>query len=175
MNPARHSPAPANQGDALYPPRKKILLADDDTAVQVMLTRVLNEAGYEVDCANNGNEALARAKEGKIDLILLDLNMPGKDGWDTHAQLASEHPMLSVIIITGLPSQEFTELAGRTSALMEKPLDMPKLLLTIRDLTDEPPSTHAARLDRRPAEFRCFPPQPANGEEAARIHTMKPT
>jgi two-component system OmpR family response regulator len=126
-----------------------------------MLSRVLNDAGYGVECASDGNEALERAKDGNVNLVLLDLNMPGKDGWDTYEQLTSDHPLLPVIIITARPSQQFTALAAGTGVLMEKPLDLPKLILAIRDMLDEPEGIRIARLAGRPAEFHYIPPTPS--------------
>jgi DNA-binding response OmpR family regulator len=159
--------APASQlADYHHHDVEKILLVDDDPGIRVMLSRVLKDAGYGVECASDGSEALERAKSEKVDLVLLDLNMPGKDGWDTYEQLTSEHPILPVIIITARPSQQFTALAAGTGALMEKPLDLPKLILTIRDLLDEPEDVRIARLAGRPAEFHYIPPtrQEESGE-----------
>jgi DNA-binding response OmpR family regulator len=137
---------------------EKILLVDDDPGIRVMLSRVLKDAGYGVECASDGNEALELAKDRNVNLVLLDLNMPGKDGWDTYEQLTSDHPLLPVIIITARPSQQFTALAAGTGVLMEKPLDLPKLILAIRDMLDEPEGIRIARLAGRPAEFHYIPP-----------------
>jgi DNA-binding response OmpR family regulator len=159
MSALANFPATASQlADYHHHDAEKILLVDDDPGIRVMLSRVLKDAGYGVECASDGSEALERAKSEKVDLVLLDLNMPGKDGWDTYEQLTSEHPMLPVIIITARPSQQFTALAAGTGALMEKPLDLPKLIMTIRDLLDEPEDVRIARLAGRPAEFHYIPP-----------------
>lgn len=165
MNVVINSPTPAYQPESFYRAEEKILLVDDDPGIRVMLTRVLNDAGYTVESAKDGNDALDHARSGKIDLVLLDLNMPGKDGWDTYEQLTSDHPMLPVIIITARPSQQFTALAAGTGALMEKPLDLPKLILTIRDLLDEPEDVRISRLAGRPAEFHYIPPTRLDSEE----------
>jgi DNA-binding response OmpR family regulator len=157
MSALANLPAPAGQ-PADYRGGEKILLVDDDPGIRVMLSRVLNDAGYRVECASDGNAALECAKDGTVALVLLDLNMPGKDGWDTYEQLTSDHPLLPIIIITARPSQQFTALAAGTGVLMEKPLDLPKLILAIRDLLDEPEDVRIARLAGRPAEFHYIPP-----------------
>lgn len=136
----------------------KILLVDDEPAIRQMLTRLLTEGGYNVLPAANGIEALDFATHTDFDLVLLDLNMPGLDGWDTYEQLASRNPMLPVIIITARPNQCFAALAAGTGALMEKPLDPQRLFITIHDLLDEPPEIRLARTQGRPSGFHYVPP-----------------
>ena len=59
------------------------MLVDDEPAIRQMLTRLLTGEGYNVLPATNGSEALEFANHADFDLVLLDLNMPGLDGWDT--------------------------------------------------------------------------------------------
>ncbi len=63
--------------------RKKIMLVDDDAAIRQMLARLLTGEGYDVLLAVNGHEAIQVVRAAVIDLVLLDLNMPGMDGWET--------------------------------------------------------------------------------------------
>jgi CheY-like chemotaxis protein len=86
--------------------------------------------------------------------VLLDLNMPVKNGWDTFERLTAENPLLAVIIITARSNQFFTALSAGVGALLEKPLDFPKLLETIAKLIAEPANTRLARLVGQPAEFQ---------------------
>jgi DNA-binding response OmpR family regulator len=138
--------------------KEKILLVDDEPAIRQMLTRLLAGEGYNVLPATNGAEALEFAGHADFDLVLLDLNMPGLDGWDTFEQLTAKHPLLPVIVITARPNQRFTALAAGIGALMEKPLDLQKLFATIRDLLDEPDDIRLARMAGRPSEFHYVPP-----------------
>jgi DNA-binding response OmpR family regulator len=126
--------------------KKKILLVDDDPGVCRMLQRVLEEEGYLVVPAANGLEALERAQATAPHLVLLDLNLPVQNGWDTLERLAAEDPLLPVIIITARPNQLFPALASGAGALMEKPLDLAKLLRTIRELLAEPAEARLARM-----------------------------
>ena len=96
---------------------------------------------------------------GSPDLVLLDLNLPLQDGWDTLERLTTENPLLPVIIITARPNQIFPALAAGAGALMEKPLDLPKLLRTIRDLLAEPAASQSARMAGKAAEFHYLPPK----------------
>jgi DNA-binding response OmpR family regulator len=135
----------------------KILLVDDDPAIREMLGRLLTEEGYAVLPAANGQEALDLAKATEVHLVLLDLNLPLKNGWDTFERLTSESPLLPIIIITARANQLFPALASGVGALMEKPLDVPRLLRTIRELLDEPAEQRLARLAGKPAEFHYLP------------------
>jgi DNA-binding response OmpR family regulator len=139
--------------------RTKILLVDDDAAIRQMLGRLLADEGYAVLPAANGEEALALAAATKVDLLLLDLNLPVKNGWETFEQITCDNPVLPIIIITARPNQLFPALAAGAAALMEKPLDFPKLLQAIRTLLDEPTETRLARIAGRPAEFHYTPAQ----------------
>jgi DNA-binding response OmpR family regulator len=138
--------------------KKRILLVDDDPGVRRMLQRVLEEEGFFVVPAANGVEALDRARDTALDLMLLDLNLPVQNGWDTLKQLAAEDLLLPVIIITARPNQLFPALASGAGALMEKPLDLPKLLRTIRELLAEPADSRLARMAGKRSEFRYLPP-----------------
>ena len=137
--------------------RKTILLVDDDAAVRDGIANVLIGEGYEVTTAANGVEAIELAQRYSMDLVLLDLNLPRKNGWDTFETLSRQKPWVPFIIITARPNQLFSALAAGAGALLEKPLDYPKLLQTIRDLLDEPLETRIARLAGKPAEFHYLP------------------
>ncbi|MBI3849673.1 MAG: response regulator [Verrucomicrobia bacterium] len=137
--------------------KEKILLVDDDPSVREMLSRVLRAEDYLVLPAADGGEALKIAAATEIDLALLDLNMPVRDGWDTFERLTSDNPWIPIIIITARTNQLFPALASGAGALMEKPLDLPKLLQTIADLLSEPREVRLARMTGRPAAFRYLP------------------
>ena len=97
--------------------------------------------------------------ETLFDLVLLDLNMPGKSGWDTFERLTTENPLLAIIIITARPNQLFTAVGAGVGALLEKPLDFPKLLETVTRLLAEPEESRLERIAGKPAEFHYLPPQ----------------
>ena len=145
-------PANRPQGNFLAM-KKKILLVDDDPGVRRMLQRVLEEENYLVVPAADGLEGLQLANATALDLVVLDLNLPAQNGWDTFERLTDENPLLAVIIIMARPNQLFPALASSAGALMEKPLDLPKLLRTICDLLAEPAETRQARAAGGRAEF----------------------
>lgn len=134
--------------------RQRILLVDDDAGVRGSLHDVLVEEGYLVIPANDGQHALELIAFSSIDLVLLDLNMPRKNGWDTFEHLSAEHPLVPVILITARPNQLFTTVGAGVGALLEKPLDIPILLQTITRLLTESDETRLARLAGRDVPFR---------------------
>jgi two-component system response regulator (stage 0 sporulation protein F) len=134
-----------------------ILLVDDDPGIRKILFRLLVEEHFRVLTAANGFEALDVAHGDKPDLVLLDLNMPGKDGWETFAQLSAENPLLPIILITARPNQFFTALSAGVGALMEKPLDFVKLFQTINRLLSEPAEASLARYAGKAGVFEYAP------------------
>jgi DNA-binding response OmpR family regulator len=136
---------------------QKILVVDDEKSIREALSKVLRVENYEVLLAETGKDAVEIYGSGRIDLLLLDLNLPGGNGWATLGWLAKINPLLPVIIITGRANQrEVAEKSG-ADALMEKPLDVPLLLQTIRELLDEPLESRAQRANRRTSSFRFVP------------------
>lgn len=126
---------------------------DDDPNVRDSLTDLLIAEGYRVAPAMNGQQALELADQSQIDLVLLDLNMPVKNGWDTFERLSAEHPLVPIIIITARSNQLFTALSAGVGALLEKPMDIPTLLQTMSDLLAEPARRRLARLAGRESQF----------------------
>ena len=132
---------------------KRILLVDDDPTVRESLHDVLVSEGFAVIPAENGLHALDLAGKSQVDLVLLDLNMPVKGGWDTFEQLTREHPLIPVIIVTARPNQLFMAVNAGAGALLEKPMDIPTLLRTIRKLLGESAGQRLARLAGQETEF----------------------
>jgi DNA-binding response OmpR family regulator len=145
--------------------RKRILVVDDDASVREMLGRVLAGEGYRVMAAANGAEALEIAAANPIDLVLLDLNLPGQSGWDTFEGLTMKNPLLAVIIITARSNQLFTALGAGVGALLEKPLDFQELLEAVSRLLAEPDEARLARMAGRAGDFHHTAPRPKRPTE----------
>ena len=126
--------------------KQRVLVIDDDASVRESLRKVLQGTGYEVTTAGDGEEALTRFVPGQINLVLLDLSLPFRNGWDVFERLTTQHPTIPLIIITGMPDQYPTALAAGVGALMEKPIDAPALLKTMADLLAEPPEERLRRM-----------------------------
>jgi CheY-like chemotaxis protein len=126
--------------------KANMLLADDDTEVLAALSAAFASEDYDVVIAKNGREAIERMRERRFDIALLDLNMPVKGGWEAFDRLKSIHPLLQVIVITAQSDQYPRAAAAGVAALMEKPLDLPRLLRTIDILLCEPVEHRLSRL-----------------------------
>ena len=86
----------------------RALVVDDDPVARVMAGRCLAHIGFEVSEARNGWEALASAEQKQPDLVLLDVEMPGLDGFDTCKELRRRYPSreVSILIVTGHTDQK---------------------------------------------------------------------
>ena len=130
---------------------------DDERSIRESLSKILGAENYEVVLAENGHEAIEKHGAQRIDLLILDLNMPVKNGWDTLDWLVKIDPVLPVVIITGRSDQRALAETAGADALMEKPLDVPLLLETIRELLTEPMESRARRANNRVSSFRYVP------------------
>jgi two-component system response regulator MprA len=123
-----------------------VLVVDDDTSVRESLGRALRSENYDVALAGDGQEALRSFNEGYVDLVLLDLNIPLKGGWDVFERISALNPLLPIIIITARSEQYELAATAGASALMEKPLSLPLLLGTITKLMNEPVAKRLHRI-----------------------------
>lgn len=79
----------------------KILLVDDDPGVRASLADVLNERGYEVAEATDGNDGLRALGREAFDLVVLDILMPGREGIETIREIRKKWAALPVLAISG--------------------------------------------------------------------------
>jgi len=134
------------------------MVLDDDAQIRQSLQKLLKAEGYEVVLVAEGEAALVELGRDKIDLLLLDLNLPNKSGWDIFERVTSNNPLLPIIIITGRAKQSEVAVAAGVGALMQKPLDVPLLLKTISELLLEPAEKRLKRLVGVEQSTRCFQP-----------------
>lgn len=115
--------------------RKKVLVVEDDTDVRSFASRVLELEGYRVLQAEDGDEGLKLARKIQIDLVLLDLRLPGLDGWSVLEQLKSEPKLASVPVVvftaTAAVSQQTRALAVGADDYLVKPLSAGSLTKTV--------------------------------------------
>ena len=88
----------------LHPSHVKILIADDEPNIVTALEYLLRESGYEVDIARTGDEALARIRDGRPDLVLLDVMMPWRSVYDVCRELRAS-PQLSGVKVVMLSAK----------------------------------------------------------------------
>ena len=124
--------------------RKKVLLVDDDLELLAMLRLSFKGAGFSVTTARDGMDALEKARTLRPDVILLDLVLPGKDGFAVCESLRrnSATASIPIIVVTGL-SSELSRLAGMESGATDyvtKPVSPETLVAKMRHyLTQEHP------------------------------------
>jgi len=117
----------------------RILVIDDDPLIRDMLSQVLEEAGYGVVPAPDGDVGMKLFREDPTDLIITDIVMPEKDGWETVVALKKEFPDVKIIAVSGgAKIGPFTYLmtAKRLGAdlIFAKPLKKHELLMGIQEL-----------------------------------------
>jgi len=115
----------------------KVLVVDDDASVRKSLRKVLEDAGYKVALAADGQEAVEQFEGGRFDLLLLDIGLPVKNGWNAFERITNEAPVLPIIIITGQANPHDMAVAAGVGALMEKPFEVTELLSTMQALLTE--------------------------------------
>jgi DNA-binding response OmpR family regulator len=122
-------------------PRKRILSIEDEPAIQMTLKARLEANGYEVLCASDGEEGLARAQAEKPDLIILDLMLPKRDGYSICRLLKFDqryrHIPILMLTARGLEKDRETGMKTGADAYITKPFDSADLLATVRRLLGE--------------------------------------
>jgi DNA-binding response OmpR family regulator len=103
-----------------------ILIVDDEDAIRSILYRKLKLDGYYCDVAADGKEALYKASSKRLDLVLLDINMPGLSGMEVLRRLAADYPDTCVIMITAIQDTKIYLEALRLGAYdyVTKPFDL---------------------------------------------------
>jgi CheY-like chemotaxis protein len=116
----------------------KILLVEDNEMNRDMLSRRLERRGYEVIVAVDGEEGVARARTDAPDLVLMDLSLPGIDGWEATRQLklADETGSIPVLALTAhaMAGDREKALAAGCDEFDTKPVDLPRLVDKIEAL-----------------------------------------
>jgi len=117
------------------------MVVDDDADMLTLCGKALEMAGYEATLALSGEEAVSFIERRTPDLIVLDLNMPGIDGW-TVAALIRKHKQtahIPILVITGLMenAEQAARRAGATSFCL-KPFDARRLVNEVRRLCPLP-------------------------------------
>ena len=117
-------------------PRPPILVVDDNRDNTEIIQRYLAVRGYPITVAHDGDEALALFEQVRPSLVLLDVMMPGRDGWEV-CRLMKQHPSLGrrvrIIMVTALDEWDDKRQALQTGAddYVSKPFDLAKLAATV--------------------------------------------
>ena len=112
----------------------KILIVDDEKDFVEMLSLRLNEVGEKVTPAHSGQECLEKLESNNIDVVILDIKMPGMDGLETLKEIKKRFPLVEVIMLTGHGTTESAVAGMKTGAFdyLLKPADFKDLSLKLK-------------------------------------------
>ena len=123
----------------------RVLIAEDEARIASFLEKGLRANGFTTEVARDGDEALRLGRTGRFDLLILDLGLPGKDGFSVLRELRDEGRSLPVVILTARSgiTDTVTGLDGGADDYITKPFSFEELLARIRvrlrsDRTPEP-------------------------------------
>ena len=121
--------------------KPRILVADDDPEILSVLTLRLKSRGYEVLEAHDGEQALSVARAKKPDLLLLDVMMPQKNGWEVAREIKQDASTRSIGIVMltaiGEKMNELTSPLYGADAFVDKPFEFDKLEKTIAGVLEK--------------------------------------
>ena len=127
----------------MIPPKQglRILVVDDDVGMVATLSDILGVAGYRVDIAHTGREAIDRVRRHAPDCVLMDVRMPGLTGVDAFREIKRLAPESSVIFMTAYAASSLVAEARREGAVevLTKPLDLERVLNLLEEAARNTP------------------------------------
>ena len=128
--------------------KKRILIAEDDKSICSLEKRILEEAGYEVDCAESGDTALEMARQNRYTVVIADVMMPGLDGFDLTREITKIYQKsVPVLLVTAVQDALKTahEREAKPMSTLQKPFSPQALLTAVRLLEGQAKTSSAAR------------------------------
>lgn len=116
------------------PAKPRLLIVEDETAIRVGLVDVFVYHGYDVDAVGDGHEGLRRAQSGRYDLILLDVMLPGRSGFDICAAIREQDREQAIILLTAKAADEdvIHGLSLGADDYVAKPFSVAQLVLRVQ-------------------------------------------
>jgi DNA-binding response OmpR family regulator len=141
---------------------RRVLVVDDQEDIREMAGLVLRDAGFEVVTAASGEEALRLTRAGEFDVVLLDINMPGLDGWSTlkllRADGASEDLPVAMFSVKSEVRDKVTSLQDGAVDFIAKPFSVDDLVRRVARIVEAHPRPCAPRTSSCGA--RCTTARP---------------
>ncbi len=119
----------------------KILIIDDESHIRTVFRLILEQEGYKVVEASNGEEGIQLYRENPTDLVITDILMPVKEGFTTIMDLKRDYPDVKIIAISGghrIGSEEYLKVAKKFGAIkmLNKPVRREELLDAVKNLIE---------------------------------------
>lgn len=118
---------------------KRVLVIDDDRSIREYLRFLLNQAGYEVEEAEDGDVGVEKFKHGTYDVVVTDISMPQKDGIDAIIEMRAFNPRARIIAMSGVAkSDRLLEIARMYNAdrVIKKPFQSQDMLETVKSVLE---------------------------------------
>lgn len=114
--------------------KKRILVVDDEEGLRLLYKEELEEAGWLVTLASSGEESIRKIEEGGVDLVLLDIKMPGMDGVEVLRRVKERWKDLPVILCSAYPHYKHEFGTWASDAYVIKSSDLSELKQTVKDI-----------------------------------------
>ena len=126
-------------GKEMTEPKEKILLVDDEEAIRSILSMGLGMRGYVCDEAENGDQALTKLGKHPSDLVIMDINMPGKTGSEVLPEITQNYPETAVIMASGINDPRVIAKCIKDGAqdYISKPFRFEQVLASVRGTLDK--------------------------------------
>jgi len=129
--------------------RRRILVVDDQQEILELTVTVLAGAGYRAETSGSGREALRRLADEPFDLVLLDINMPEMDGWETLRLLRADEQLSAVQVVMfsvkGEVSDKVHSLQEGASGYITKPFVIDELIARVERVLESDPRAAGSR------------------------------
>src|SRR5437870_9415617 len=121
------------------PPKPHILIVDDEAGVRASLASILTDEGYVAESAESAERALERTSHGGLDVILLDVWLPGLDGLEALSRIQTMPHPPAVIMISGHATIDTAVRATKLGAFdfIEKPLSLERIIVLVRNAVQQ--------------------------------------
>ena len=122
----------------------RILVVDDEPQIRRIMRTTLTTAGYEVEDAKTGEEALQKLRDYRPDLVLLDINLPGMGGLAACREIRAD-PNVAIVMLTvhNTEADKVQALDAGADDFVTKPFSTPELLARIRAVLRRVPATQS--------------------------------
>ncbi len=120
-------------------PKYKILVVDDEEPIRALVKTLLARQGHQTITAGDGNEALSKIHQNRVDAVITDIVMPHMDGITLTKEILSLHPKIPIMIMTGYRKEYPTESALTAGAreFIGKPFSIDEFILRFNKMMDD--------------------------------------